>query len=70
MANGISLPRGIPGSPTFDQSCDIRFTRDGFTQRALDSRVSLHVYGMVRGRFAQHENIEGNAVLASVELRA
>src|SRR6266850_1695483 len=69
-ADGVSLPRRIPGSPTFDQGCDIRFTRDGFTYRALDSRVSLRVYSMMRGRFSQHEHIEGNAVLASVELRA
>jgi len=32
MANGISLSRGIPRSPTFDQGCNIRY----FNDRGLD----------------------------------
>src|SRR5882724_9635840 len=70
MANGLLLSRGIPGSPTFYQSGDIGFTGDGFTQRALDSWVTLDVDCMMCGRFSQHEHIQGNAVLASVQLRA
>ena len=44
--DGNSLAWCISGAPTFDQGRHIHFTGDRFTQRALDSRVTMQVYGM------------------------
>src|SRR5205085_106007 len=60
--------RRVVRAPALDRGRHVRVAPDGAAQVALDGGVAVLLDALTRGRRAQSENVDGDAVVARVDL--
>src|SRR5919112_1512785 len=64
----VSTARGVVRAPALDRGRHVRLAPHGVAQGALDGGVAVLLHGLPRGRRAQREHVDGDAVVARVDL--